>query len=98
MTESILPLEPKKYNISIEYCVPCDYSTEVLRATEDLLSHYQHIIGQLILITGTKGVLDVKVDNEILFSKKALNRHPKRGEILQLFKALVGPKVPTYDQ
>jgi len=96
MTKSSLDLKPKKYDISIEYCVPCDYSTEVLQATEDLLSHYQHIIAQLVLITGTKGVLDVKVDKEILFSKKELNRHPKPGEILQLFKALVGPKTPTY--
>jgi len=94
----MLPLKQKKYDISIEYCVPCDYSAEVLQAVGDLLSQYQHIIGQLVLTTGTKGVLDVKVDDEILFSKKTLNRHPKSGEILQLFKSLVGPKVPTYDQ
>jgi len=96
MTEFNLPL--KKYDISIEYCVPCDYSAEVLQAVGDLLSHYQHIIGKLVLIMGTKGVLDVKVNSEILFSKKEVNRHPKSGEILQLFKSLVGPKVPTYDQ
>jgi len=96
MTESIPVLELKKYDISIEYCVPCDYSAEVLQATGDLLSHYQHIIAQLILITGTKGVLDVKVDNKVLFSKKTRNRHPKPGEIFQLFKTLVGPDVPTY--
>ena len=98
MKESTLALEEKKYNISIEYCVPCDYSAEVLQATADLLRHYQHIIGRLVLITGTKGVLDVKVDNKTLFSKKALERHPKPGEILQLFKTLVGPKVPTYNR
>jgi selenoprotein W-related protein len=60
------------------------------------VTDYQHIIDTVTLIMGSKGVFDVKVDEETIFSKKALGRHAQPGEVLQLFKELVGPDVPTY--
>ena len=97
MTADTLPieLEQKKYNVTIEYCMPCDYHTEALRVAEEVLGAYQHIIDKFILITGSGGVFEVKVDNEPIFSKKALKRHPKPGEVLQAFKRVVGFKVAT---
>lgn len=95
MTEAI-PLETKKYTVSIEYCVPCDYSPPAFRVTESLLSNYQHIIDKLMLITGTNGVFEVKVDGDLIFSKKTLKRHPEPGEVLQAFKEVVGPHGSPY--
>jgi len=93
MAETTLPAESKKYEVSIEYCVPCDYSAHAFRVTEELLGHYQHIIDKLVIITGSKGVFEVKVNSELIFSKIALKRHPKPGEILQSFKELVDTQV-----
>jgi len=64
--------------------------------TDEILSNYQHIIDSLTLITGAKGVFDVKVNDELIFSKKALGRHAEPGEVLQLFQEVVGPEVETY--
>lgn len=64
--------------------------------TEELLSHYQHIIQEFTLITGSKGVFDVKVNGALLFSKHQAGRHAEPGEVLARFKALVGPDVPVY--
>jgi selenoprotein W-related protein len=91
-----LTLNPKKYHVSIEYCVPCDYSTQALRVTEELLGNYQHVIDRLELITGSNGAFEVLVNGETLFSKKALKRHPEPGEALQLFKEMAGPQVSVY--
>jgi selenoprotein W-related protein len=91
-----LSLEPKKYNVSIEYCVPCDYSAHALRVTEELLGNYQHVIDKLVLITGSQGVFEVKVNDEAIFSKQALQRHPEPGEVLQLFRELAGPGITPY--
>ena len=96
MTESSLSLESRKYNVSIEYCVPCDYSVHVFRVIEELLTNYQHIIDKLVIVTGSNGAFEVQVDGEPIFSKKALKRHPEPGEILQSFKELVDPKISTY--
>lgn len=64
--------------------------------TEDILSHYQHIIKEFHLITGSKGVFDVQVNGQMLYSKHAEGRHAEPGEVLARFKALVGPDVPVY--
>ena len=66
--------------------------------TDEIISSYQHIIDSLTLITGSKGVFDVKVNDELIFSKKALGRHAEPGELLRLFKEVVGPDVATYPQ
>ena len=67
-----------------------------MRATQDLLFHYQHVIEQLTLVTGSKGVFDVVVDGEVLFSKAAEGRHAQPGEVLERFRARLGPGVREY--
>ncbi|WKD85865.1 hypothetical protein KCTC32516_01212 [Polaribacter huanghezhanensis] len=79
-----------KFNISIEYCVPCDYSDYAIKETTSLIKNFQHNINQLALITGSKGVFDIKVDDEIIFSKTVLNRYPNTGELVDLIKEKKG--------
>jgi len=64
--------------------------------TNDLLAAYQHVIESLTLYTGDKGVFDVIVDGEVLYSKHREGRHADPGEILELFTQWVGPDVPRY--
>ena len=61
-----------------------------MSAVKDLLSNYQHVIDDLRLITGSKGVFDVTVDGEMLYSKHETGRHAEDGEVLALFTDLVG--------
>jgi selenoprotein W-related protein len=65
---------------------------------DDILSDYQHIIESFTFVMGSKGVFDVRVNDNLLFSKKQLGRHAEPGEVLRLFRNLVGPDVPTYPQ
>jgi selenoprotein W-related protein len=65
---------------------------------DDILSNYQHIIESFTFIMGSKGVFDVRVNDRLVFSKKQIGRHAEPGEVLNLFRNLVGPDVPTYPQ
>jgi selT/selW/selH-like putative selenoprotein len=65
-------------------------------ATKDLLSHYQHVIEDVQLITGDKGVFDVTVDGDLIYSKKQTGRHAKPGEVLERFRARLDPSVREY--
>ena len=46
-----------------------------MRAVADLLHDYQHVIESVTLVTGSKGVFDVVVDDEVLYSKGTTGRH-----------------------
>jgi selenoprotein W-related protein len=66
-------------------------------AARDLLHDYQHIIAELRLVTGSKGVFDVLVDDEMLFSKKVSGRHADTGEVLELFRNRYAQGVDVYE-
>ena len=64
--------------------------------TDDILSRYQHVIESFTLIHGTSGVFDVRVNDELIYSKHKTGRHANDGEVLGLFQEIVGPEMPIY--
>lgn len=69
-----------------------------MSAARDLLHDYQHVIAQLTLVTGGKGVFDVVVDGESLYSKHQTGRHAEPGEVLALFRDRYAQGVPVYER
>lgn len=65
-------------------------------AANDILSDYQHIVETLTFTTGSKGVFDVTVDGELLYSKHDTGRHAEPGEVLGLFTEKYGQGVTKY--
>lgn len=65
-------------------------------AASDLLANYQHIVETLTFTTGSKGVFDVTVDGEVLYSKAETGRHADPGEVLELFTERHGEGVTRY--
>jgi selenoprotein W-related protein len=65
-------------------------------AARDILSDYQHIVASLTFTTGSKGVFDVTVDGEPLYSKHQTGRHADPGEVLELFTEKFGEGVTKY--
>ena len=85
-----------KYVVTLEYCVPWNYAERAVRAADDIVANYQHMIDTFTFIMGTKGVFDVKVNGDVLYSKHDTGRHAEDGEVLRLFREYVGPDVPVY--
>lgn len=67
-----------------------------MRVAQELLSNYQHVIEDLRLITGSKGIFDVTVDGTLIYSKGQTGRHADDGEVLGLFAEVVDPSVRRY--
>jgi predicted Rdx family selenoprotein len=65
---------------------------------KDLLHDYQHVIDELDVVTGGKGVFDVEVDGEMLYSKHAEGRHAEPGEVLARFRDRIVPDVAVYER
>jgi selenoprotein W-related protein len=58
--------------------------------TEELLSLYTPAIESLVLIPSAGGRFEVKVDDNLLYSKKATGRHAEPGEVVKLFQETTG--------
>ena len=69
-----------------------------MSAARDLLHDYQHVIERLSLVTGSKGVFDVVVDGEVVYSKHETGRHANPGEVLELFRSRFADGVPVYER
>ena len=53
-----------------------------MSVTQELLTNHQHDIESLTLVTGSKGVFDVEVDGELIYSKAQTGRKPAPGDVL----------------
>jgi predicted Rdx family selenoprotein len=69
-----------------------------VRTVADLLHDYQHVIADVTLVTGSKGVFDVVVDGHLLYSKRESDRHAESGEVLALFREQFASGVEPYDR
>ena len=69
-----------------------------MSAAHDLLHDYQHVIESLTLVTGSKGVFEVVVDGDTLYSKRATGRHAQPGEVLALFREQYAPGITPYER
>ncbi len=69
-----------------------------MSAAHDLLRDYQHVIAELRLVTGAKGIFDVIVDGEMLYSKGITGRHAGPGEVLELFRSRYAQGVEVYER
>jgi predicted Rdx family selenoprotein len=65
---------------------------------DEVLGDYHHVIEDFRLITGSKGAFEFRVNDELIYSKKTMQkRHAEPGEILEMFREIVGPDVPVYE-
>lgn len=67
-----------------------------MSVVDELMSSYQQIIADLRLVTGSKGIFDVVVDGEVLFSKGDVGRHAEPGEVLNRFRERYAADVAVY--
>lgn len=64
----------------------------------DLLHDYQHVIAELTMVTGSKGVFDVVVDGRTLYSKHETGRHAEPLEVLTLFREQYATDVTPFER
>lgn len=55
----------------------------------DILDEFQAAIESIELVPSTGGVFEVSIDDELIFSKKKLERHAEPGEIIDIFRNII---------
>ena len=73
--------------ISIEYCSVWNYLPKASSLETHLKAKYTE--ADIKLISSGGGVFEITLDNELIFSKKALGRFPDDGEIDNLINQAI---------
>jgi selT/selW/selH-like putative selenoprotein len=71
----------KKIDVKIVYCRPCKYMDRALNLARDILSYFEE--ANVELIQGDKGIFDVYINDELVFSRYIQKRFPEHDEILK---------------
>ncbi|WP_160133227.1 SelT/SelW/SelH family protein [Halococcus salsus] len=56
-------------DVEIEYCVPCGFLDRAEAIQHALLTSFGDRLDSVALVTGDHGVLEVRVDGEVVFEK-----------------------------
>ncbi len=79
------------HQIEILYCAQCRWLLRASWLAQELLSTFDGDIGSLTLKPGTGGVFDIRLDDELLWSRKAQGRFPEITELKQLLRDRIDP-------
>ena len=84
-------MTPVRPRIQIEYCTQCRWLLRAAWMAQELLTTFQNEIGELALIPGAGGVFEVRVEEEIIWSREKEGRFPEIKELKQLIRDRIAP-------
>lgn len=86
------PKMPVKHpRVEIEYCTQCRWLLRAAWTAQELLTTFQDEIGELVLRPGTGGIFDVRVEEDVIWSRTAQGRFPEMKELKQVLRDRVAP-------
>ncbi len=80
-----------KPRVEITYCAQCRFILRASWMTQELLMTFDTELGEVALVPGTGGIFEVRVDGDLIWSKKARGRFPEPRELKQLVRDRVAP-------
>lgn len=72
--------------LRIEYCTAWGYLGRAVALTRAILNEHKNNFSEVILVPSSGGVLEVSLNDELIFSKKKEDRYPEKEEVENLVK------------
>jgi len=77
--------------ISILYCSQCNWLLRAAWLGQELLNTFGQDIGEVALQPSSGGVLEIRLDGDLIFSRKLAGRFPESKELKQLLRDRIDP-------
>jgi selenoprotein W-related protein len=81
----------RKTRVEITYCSQCRFVLRATWLTQELLMTFDTDLGEVALVPASGGVFEVRVDGDLVWSKKEQGRFPEAKELKQLVRDRVAP-------
>jgi selenoprotein W-related protein len=81
----------QKTQLEIEYCTQCRWLLRAAWLAQELLTTFESDITSLSLVPGTGGIFEVRLNGEVIFSRKEQSRFPESKELKQLVRDRIDP-------
>lgn len=78
--------------IEIRYCTQCRWMLRSAWMAQELLTTFEAEIGEIALRPGSGGVFEVRVNDELVWSRADAGRFPDIKELKQLVRDKIAPE------
>ncbi len=72
-----------KPRVSITYCTQCRWLLRAAWLAQELLTTFETELGEVALQPGTGGIFEIRVGDELIWSRKDEGRFPEAKEVKQ---------------
>ncbi len=78
--------------VEIEYCTQCRWLLRAGWTAQELLTTFQAELGEVALVPGTGGIFEVRVGEQVVWSRAAEGRFPELKELKQRLRDVIAPE------
>ena len=78
--------------VEIVYCTQCRWLLRAAWMAQELLTTFPAEIGEVALVPGTGGVFEIRLNDELVWSRKEQGRFPDIKELKQLVRDKIAPQ------
>lgn len=80
-----------KQRVEIRYCSQCHWLMRASWMAQELLETFAIEVGEVALVPGTGGIFEVRIGDELIWSRKEKGRFPEIKELKQLVRDRIAP-------
>lgn len=81
-----------QYIVEITYCTQCRWLLRAAWLAQELLTTFEQDLYSVALKPGTGGTFEIRLNQQLLFSRKEAGRFPEAKEIKQLVRDEINPE------
>jgi len=81
-----------QHHLEIEYCTQCRWLLRAAWLAQEILTTFDTDLSRVSLVPGSGGIFEVRLNGEIIFSRKVAERFPEAKEIKQLVRDRIAPE------
>ena len=80
--------------LEIKYCTQCRWLLRAAWMAQEVLTTFETELGEVALVPGTGGIFEIRLNGELIYSRKEAGRFPESKELKQLIRDRIAPEKP----